>query len=212
MAGQIRTQQDLSAMMRMMMKAVMERALDAELDVHLGRRKVAVSSDATASAATPVGATYQADEPSGQRSGNRRNGHSKKTVQGDMDELTLETPRDRHGTFEPLLVPKYQRRIPGFDEKIIALFAKRLSTRDVQEILEDLNGVEVSASLISDATSAIDEEVTAWRSRPLDPVWPIVHSDGLVVHLVRAAMRYATDKDCHLVAADLRKMGLSPWP
>lgn len=80
-AGQIRTQQDLSAMMRMMMKAVMERALDAELDVHLGRRKVAVSSDATASAATPVGATYQADEPSGQRSGNRRNGHSKKTVQ-----------------------------------------------------------------------------------------------------------------------------------
>ena len=100
-----------------------------------------------------------------------------------MGQLTLATPRDRNGTFEPLLVPKHQRRISGLDEKIITLFAKGLSTRDVQEILEDLYGVEVSATLISEATAAIDDEVTTWRSRPLDPVWPIVYFDGIVVHV-----------------------------
>lgn len=79
--------------------------------------------------------------------------------------------------------PKHQRRISGFDEKIFALFAKGLSTRDIQEILEDLYDVEVSATLISEATAAIDEEVAAWRSRPIDPVWPIMYFDGLVVHV-----------------------------
>ena len=100
-----------------------------------------------------------------------------------MGQLTLATPRDRLGTFEPLLVHKHQRRISGFDEKIIALFAKGLSTREVQEILEDLSGVEVSATLISEATAAIDDEVTTWRSRLLDPVFPIVYFDGIVVHV-----------------------------
>lgn len=100
-----------------------------------------------------------------------------------MGEVTLATPRDRLGTFEPLLIPKHQRRIPGFDEKIIALFAKGLSTRDIQEILEDLYGVEVSATLISEATAVIDDEVTTWRSRPIDSVWPIVYFDGIVVHV-----------------------------
>lgn len=175
MAGQIRTQQDLSAKMRMMMKSVMERVLDAELDVHLGRRKLAMDDEA-ATGHEPT--DILRDQPR-----NRRNGRSKKTVQGDMGEVTLATPRDRLGTFEPLLIPKHQRRIPGFDEKIIALFAKGLSTRDIQEILEDLYGVEVSATLISEATAAIDDEVTMWRSRPIDPVWPIVYFDGLVVHV-----------------------------
>lgn len=188
MAGQIRTQQDLSAMMRMMMKSVMERVLDAELDVHLGRRKWAVDDEATTSAAEPASAeaAVASREPRDDSPGqprNRRNGRSKKTVQGDMGEVTLATPRDRLGTFEPLLIPKHQRRIPGFDEKIIALFAKGLSTRDIQEILEDLYGVEVSATLISEATAVIDDEVTTWRSRPIDPVWPIVYFDGIVVHV-----------------------------
>lgn len=187
MAGQIRTQQDLSSMMRMMMKSVMERVLDAELDVHLGRRKLAVDDAAATSAAEPASAeTAAGHEPpdvSLRPPRNRRNGHSKKTVQGDMGEVTLATPRDRLGTFEPLLIPKHQRRIPGFDEKIIALFAKGLSTRDIQEILEDLYGVEVSATLISEATAVIDDEVTTWRSRPIDSVWPIVYFDGIVVHV-----------------------------
>ena len=186
MAGQIRTQQDLSAMMRMRMKSVMERVLDAELDVHLGRRKLAATDEA-ASVAGDAKALREGtarpeptdDSPSPVR--HRRNGRSKKTVPGDMGEVTLATPRDRLGTFEPLLIPKHQRRIPGFEEKIIALFAKGLSTRDIPEILEDLHGVEVSATLISEATAAIDEAVTAWRSRPIDPVWPIVYFDGIVV-------------------------------
>lgn len=187
MAGQIRTQADLSAMMRMMMKSVMERVLDAELEVHLGRRKLAVDDEAATSAepSSPgeKAAGHEATDAASEQPRNRRNGRSKKTVQGDMGEVTLATPRDRLGTFEPLLIPKHQRRIPGFDEKIMALFAKGLSTRDIQEILEDLYGVEVSATLISEATAAIDEEVTAWRSRPIDPVWPIVYFDGIVVHV-----------------------------
>lgn len=175
MAGQIRTQQDLSAMMRMMMNSVMERVLDVELDVHLGRRKLVTPAD-TASPITetqaPEGAASNRELPEGLPSPprNQRNGHSKKTVQGDMGQLTLATPRDRNGTFEPLLVHKHQRRFSGFEEKIITLFAKGLSTRDVQEILEDLSGVEVSATLISEATAAIDDEVTTWRSRLLDEV------------------------------------------
>ena len=134
MAGQIRTQQDLSAMMRMMMNSVMERVLDVELDVHLGRRELAIQAD-TASPVTetqaPEGAASNRELPEGLPSPprNRRNGHSKKTVQGDMDQLTLATPRDRNGTFGPLLVHKHQRRISDFDETIIALFAKGLSTR-----------------------------------------------------------------------------------
>lgn len=176
MAGQIRTQQDLSAMMRMMMKSVMERVLDAELDVHLGRRKVSVERDVAASVgeaktSQETATASESVEPSVSPPRNRRNGHSKKTVQGDMGELTLATPRDRHGTFEPLLIPKHQRRIPGFDEKIMALFAKGLSTRDIQEILEDLYGVEVSATLIWEATSAINDEVTTRSRRGVRGRW-----------------------------------------
>jgi putative transposase len=114
---------------------------------------------------------------------NRRNGKSPKTVQGDLGELTIDTPRDRDGTFEPQLIPKHQRRVPGFDEKILALYAKGMTTRDIQQIVQELYGVEVSASLISEITSDLDAEVTAWRTRSLDPVWPIVYFDGIVVHV-----------------------------
>ena len=82
------------------------------------------------------------------RPANRRNGRSKKTVQGDLGEVTLSTPRDRNGTFEPLLIEKHQRRVPGFDEKILALYAKGMTTRDIQEIVQELYGVEVSATLV----------------------------------------------------------------
>jgi transposase-like protein len=117
------------------------------------------------------------------RSPNRRNGRSRKTVQGDLGEVTLSTPRDREGTFEPLIVEKHQRRVPGFDEKILALYAKGMTTRDIQEIVLELYGVEVSATLISEVTADLDAEVTAWRSRPLAAVWPIVYFDGVTVHV-----------------------------
>ena len=114
---------------------------------------------------------------------NRRNGRSRKTVQGDLGELTIATPRDRNGTFEPQLIGKHQRRVPGFDEKILALYAKGMTTRDIQEIVRELYGVEVSAVLISEITADLDAEVTAWRTRTLEAVWPIVYFDGIVVHV-----------------------------
>jgi transposase-like protein len=143
------------------------------MDVHLGRRPVA-SLDAAAMGPPPNGKG---------RSPNRRNGRSRKTVQGDLGEVTLSTPRDREGTFEPLIVEKHQRRVPGFDEKILALYAKGMTTRDIQEIVLELYGVEVSARLISEVTADLDAEVTAWRSRPLAAVWPIVYFDGVTVHV-----------------------------
>jgi putative transposase len=173
---------DLNGLMRLMMKSALERMLNTEMDVHLGRRPSPASSVAQA----PLGEAPTSDEPRpswAKRSPNRRNGRSRKTVQGDLGELTLSTPRDRDGTFEPLLIPKHQRRVPGFDEKILALYAKGMTTRDIQEIVSQLYGVDVSATLISEITADLDAEVTAWRTRPLEPVWPIVYFDGIVVHV-----------------------------
>jgi transposase-like protein len=172
-ASQATTVEELNELMRLMMKRGLERMLDTEMDVHLGRRSVA-SLDAAATLSQATGK---------RRSPNRRNGRSRKTVQGDLGEVTLTTPRDRDGTFEPQIVEKHQRRVPGFDEKILALYAKGMTTRDIQEIVEELYGVEVSATLISEITADLDAEVTAWRSRPLAAVWPIVYFDGITVHV-----------------------------
>jgi transposase-like protein len=100
-----------------------------------------------------------------------------------MGEMTIKTPRDRNGTFEPQLIAKGQRRIEGFDQKILALYAKGMTTRDIQDIVKDLYGVEVSPTLVSEITADLDAEVTAWRTRRLDGVWPIVYLDGIVVHV-----------------------------
>ena len=100
-----------------------------------------------------------------------------------MGEITLKTPRDRNSTFEPQLVAKGQRRLAGFDEKILALSAKGMTTRDIQEVVKDLYGVEVSPTLVSEITADLDAEVSAWRTRRLDAVWPIVYLDGIVVHV-----------------------------
>lgn len=180
-ANQHHTAADLNGFMRLMMKTALERMLNTELDVHLGRKATpaalqAAAGDAATSEEPPVAATKPSQS-------NRRNGHSRKTVQGDLGELTLDTPRDRNGTFEPLLIPKHQRRLPGFDEKILALYAKGMTTRDIQEIVQELYGVEVSPTLVSEITTDLDAEVTAWRTRPLAAVWPIVYFDGIVVHV-----------------------------
>lgn len=183
MAGQIQTAEDLSAMMQMMAKSVIERVLDAEMGVHLDQQKASDGQDASAQ-------EVPEEEGSAIKKGrNRRNGRSPKTIQGDLGEVTIATPRDRNGTFEPQLVPKHQRRLAGFDEKILALYAKGMSTRDIQDILEKLYGVEVSPTLISEVTATVDQEVTAWRTRPLEPVWPIVYFDGIVVHVRGANAR-----------------------
>jgi putative transposase len=177
-AGQATTIEDLNQLMRLMMKSGLERMLDTEMDVHLGRRPTPAEKD--------VPSTVPAlPSPPGERkrSPNRRNGRSRKTVQGDLGEVALSTPRDRDGTFEPQLIEKHQRRVPGFDEKILALYAKGMTTRDIQEIVRELYGVEVSATLVSEITADLAAEVTTWRTRPLEEVWPIVYFDGIVVHV-----------------------------
>src|SRR5438552_6613783 len=170
-ASQAKTLDDLNGLLRTLMRSALERMLDTEMDVHLGRKTIA---------ALPAAEVEAGDQAA---SANRRNGHSKKTLRSDRGELTLDTPRDRDGTFEPLLIPKHQRRLPGFDEKIFALYAKGMTTRDIQEVVRELYGVEVSATLVSEITAGLDAEVTAWRTRPLSPVWPIVYFDGIVVHV-----------------------------
>jgi len=185
MASQAKTAEDLNGLMRLMMKSALERMLDTEMDVHLGRKTLTVDpnfeelpGELTTGPAEPSPPAGPAKRPS-----NRRNGRSRKTVRGGLGELTLATPRDRNGTFEPQLIGKHQRRVPGFDEKILALYAKGMTTRDIQEIVRELYDVEVSATLISEITADLDAEVTAWRTRPLEAVWPIVYFDGIVVHV-----------------------------
>ena len=214
-ASQAKTAEDLSGLMRLMMKSALERMLNTEMDVHLGRRALPPGADAELRVSELPVAKECAAPPTDpvKRSPNRRNGHSRKTVQGDVGELTITTPRDRDGTFEPQLIGKHQRRVPGFDEKILALYAKGMTTRDIQEIVRELYDVEISATLISEITADLDTEVTAWRTRPLEPVWPIVYLDGIVVH-VRGANGHVSQHTVYValgVNLEGRKELLGLW-
>jgi len=158
-----RTPQDIlgeHGLLKQLTKRMVERALEAEMSDHLG---------------------YEAYAPEGRGTGNSRNGKTKKTIQSDAGQFEIEVPRDREGRFEPQLVRKRQRRLDGFDDKVLALYARGLSTREIQAQLEELYGVEVSATLISNVTDAVYEEVRAWQSRPLAAVYPILYFDALYV-------------------------------
>ena len=139
-------------------KALAQRMLDAEMDVHLG-----------------------CDEERG--TGNHRNGHGTKTVLTPDGEMTLSIPRDRQGRFDPVLIAKYQRRFPGFDAKIVALYARGMSTRDIQAHIHDLYGVDISPDLVSAVTDAVLDEVAAWQSRPLESTYAFVFFDALRVKI-----------------------------
>jgi len=141
-------------------KALVERCLEAEMDDHLG---------------------YEKSERAGKSGENRRNGYSKKTVLSDQGELSLGVPRDRNGEFEPQVVPKRQTRLEGFDDKILAMYARGMTVRDIQSQLKDIYGADVSPTLISNVTDAVMDEVKTWQTRPLDNVYPIVFFDALVV-------------------------------
>jgi len=134
-------------------RALIERALGAELSHHLGYRP-------------------GADKPDD--STNHRNGASAKTVLTDTGALRIEVPRDRHGSFEPLLVPKHERRFTGFDDKVVAMYARGMTVREIQAFLRDSYGTEVSPEFISGVTDAVMAEVTAWQARPLEPMYPVV--------------------------------------
>ncbi|NMF84859.1 IS256 family transposase [Nodosilinea sp. P-1105] len=154
-----------SGLLKQLTQRLVERALAGELNHHLKTEALA-SADETE------------DKPR-----NSRNGYSAKTVQSKHGSLDLSIPRDRQSTFEPVLVPKHQRRLRGLDEKIVTLYARGLSTRDIALQLEELYGAQVSASLISEVTDTVSEDVKAWQNRPLDELYPIVYLDALYVNI-----------------------------
>ena len=165
-----------NGLLKQLTKAVLERAMQAELTHHLG---------------------YDKHSPIGNNSGNSRNGKSKKTLKGDFGSLPLEVPRDRNATFEPQIVPKRQTRFEGFDDKILSLYARGMTTRQIKQHLEEIYQVEVSPSLISSVTDAITDEVKAWQSRPLDAVYPIIYLDALVVKVRESS--HTQNKAVHLI-------------
>lgn len=140
-------------------KALIEKALGAELTDHLGYEK------------------YQAQ---GRNSGNSRNGSKRKTLIGKQGTIEIEVPQDRNAEFEPQIIKKHQKRFDGFDDKVISMYSRGMTTREIQAHLEEIYGVEVSPSLISEVTNAVMEDVRAWQTRPLDAVYPIVYLDAIV--------------------------------
>ncbi len=150
-----------NGLLKQLTKALVERCLETELEDHMG---------------------YEKSARAGREDDNRRNGHSKKTVTNEHGEqIDLEIPRDRNAEFEPRLVRKHQTRLEGFDDKVLAMYARGMTVRDIQAQLKELYGTDVSPTLISNVTDAVHEEVKAWQSRPLDAVYPIVWFDALVV-------------------------------
>nr|WP_089221159.1 IS256 family transposase [Sphingomonas laterariae] len=166
-------------------KAFAERALNAEMDHHLGR-----------------------DD----QVGNNRNGYGRKTVTTDSGRIEIEVPRDRAGSFDPQLIAKYQRRFPGFDDKIISMYARGMSTREITGHLRELYGIDASPDLISTITDAVLEEVAAWQQRPLDPAYPLVFFDAIRVKIRDEGM--VRNKAIHIalgVMADGTKVVLGLW-
>ena len=149
-----------NGLLRQLTAALVERAMEAELTDHLG---------------------YEKHDPDGNGSGNSRNGYSKKTLKSKKGDIPIDVPRDREGTFEPTIVPKGQTHFDGFDEKILSMYARGMTVRDIQQHLHELYGTQVSPSLISRVTDAVLDELKSWQNRPLEPVWPIVYLDALVI-------------------------------
>jgi putative transposase len=126
---------------------------------------------------------YEKHDPAGYHKGDARNGTSSKTLKGDFGEMEIEVARDRNGSFEPQIVKKHQTRFEGFDEKILSMYARGMTTRDIQGHLQEMYGVEVSPSLISEVTDAVQEEVKTWQDRPLEPIYAIVYLDALYMKM-----------------------------
>lgn len=149
-------------MLRQLTKALVERAMNAELTEHLG---------------------YAPGEPPPEHQDNRRNGSSKKTLRSDQGPFAVQVPRDRKGTFEPQLVAKHQRNFNGFDDKILSMYARGMSTREIRGHLEEIYGIDVSPDLISRVTDEVVAELKAWQTRPLEPLYVVVYLDAMVVKI-----------------------------
>ncbi len=151
-----------NGLLKQLTKALLERAMSAEMSCHLG---------------------YDKHDPAGHNSGNSRNGASAKPLKGEFGEMVVQTPRDRNATFEPQILKKHQTRFDGFDEKILSMYARGMSTREIQGHLEEMYGVEVSPALISQVTDAVVEELKGWQNRPLEAIYPIIYLDALYVKM-----------------------------
>lgn len=176
---------DRGGLLDQLKKALAERALNAEMDHHLAGEGGAANS---------------------------RNGYGRKSVVTESGRIALEVPRDRQGSFDPLLIAKYQRRFPGFDDKIISMYARGMSTREIAGHLLDLYGIEVSADLISTVTDAVLDEIATWQARPLEPVYPLVFFDALRVKIRDEGL--VRNKAVHIalgVRADGTKEILGLW-
>jgi putative transposase len=156
------TQGELESMFRSLKKAVIERAMGAEMSDHLG---------------------YGPGESKPEGQANQRNGTSGKTVITDDGPVRIQVPRDREGSFEPQIIGKHERRFTGFDQKIIAMYARGMTIREIQGYLAEMYGTEVSAEFISKVTDEVTAEITAWQSRPLEPMYPVVFFDALRVKI-----------------------------
>lgn len=151
-----------SGLLKQLTKAIIERALRGELTHHLG---------------------YEKNGEAAQAGTNRRNGSSRKILKGDFGEMEIAVPRDREGSFEPQMVAKQQTRWTGFDDKVLSMYARGMTTREIQGHLQEIYGVEVSPALISEVTEAVSEEVREWQKRPLEPLYPILYLDALYVKM-----------------------------
>lgn len=169
--------EEMESLYAQMLQHMINRGLSAELDAHLAAGSAEAGSNAGRS--------------------NKRNGKNVKTVRSANGSLTVETPRDRLGTFEPQLVKKRQVRLAGMEEKILTLYAKGLTTRDIEDALTELYGVTISHTLISQVTESVMDEARAWQNRPLDDVYPIVWLDGLVVKVRHN--KQVINKSAHIV-------------
>ena len=151
-----------NGLLKQLTKALVERAMKAELTDHLG---------------------YEKHDPAGHNSGNSRNGKSRKKLIGDFGEMEIETPRDRNGSFEPKIIAKHQTRWTGFDDKILSMYARGMTTREIQGHLQEIYGVEVSPALVSSVTEEVQDEVRTWQNRALEAIYPIVYLDALYVKM-----------------------------
>lgn len=162
LVNSIKNPEELAELTQQLQKRAFEAMLEGEMEDHVG---------------------YPKHAKAGHHTGNSRNGYSSKTLKGEHGELAIEIPRDRNGEFESVLIPKGQTRLPVFNDKIIALYSRGMSTRDIGAMLLELYGVEVSATLISRVTEQVLEEVQQWQARPLDGLYPIVYLDCIVVKI-----------------------------
>lgn len=149
-----------NGLLKQLTKRLLERAMQTEMTEHLG---------------------YDKHCTTGKNSGNSRNGTYKKKIKGDFGNLDVTVPRDRNSTFDPIILPKGESRFTGFDDKIISMYARGMTTRDIQAHLEEIYGVEISPTLVSQVTHAISEEITLWQNRPLDEAYPIMYLDAVRV-------------------------------